>query len=108
MLASVKVPLLYGAGFALLRAVLPPAWLVAGFGLVFAVVTLQALGSWLVHPSWRRGATALVLAVALAGAVAPNVALAKEHAAASAKAEAEAEAHEEKKEGGAPELPNVV
>jgi len=118
LLVGVKGPLLYGAGFALLKAGLSPAFLVAGFALVFLVVTLKALGQWLIHPDWRRGATVVVLALAL---LAPQAALAKEpvppktttHEAAEGHAEdvhkddaAHAEGGHEK--SGAPELPNIV
>jgi len=118
LLLCVKGPLLYGAGFALLKAGLSPAFLVAGFGLVFLVVTLKALGQWLIHPDWRRGATALVLAVAL---FAPKAALAKEpvppqtttHEAAQGHAEDVHKGDAEHQGGGheksgAPELPNVI
>ena len=106
---GLKGPILYGAGYLLLRAGLSPAWLVAGFGLVFAVVTLRALSSWLLTP---QGATAVVLAAALCSA---GVARAQEHAtspheAAQGETHATAEAHgaEGHKESGAPELPNIV
>jgi F-type H+-transporting ATPase subunit a len=109
-LVGVKGPLLYGAGFLLLKAGLSPAFLVAGFGRVFAVVTLRALGQWLVHPDWRRGAAAVLLAGAL---LVPGAALAKEpvppHTSTEQAAEGHAtEAHAEHEEGGAPELPNIV
>ena len=114
LLALVKVPLLYGAGWALLASGLSPLWMVAGFGLIFLVVTLKALGQWLVHPEWRRGATALALAGAVLVFAAPQVAHAKEqpapHTTAAQATEGHAtEAHaEEHKESGAPELPNIV
>jgi len=99
--ASLKGPILYVAGYFLLRAGLSPAWLVAGFGLVFAVVTLRALSSWLITP---QGATAVVLAVALCSG---GVARAQEHKAAPHEA-AQGQHAEEHKESGAPELPNIV
>jgi len=118
LLALVKGPLLYGAGFALLKAGLSPAFLVAGFALVFLVVTLRALGQWLIHPDWRRGATVVVLALVL---LTPQAALAKEpvppktttHEAAEGHAEdVHADDAEHKGGGheksGAPELPNIV
>jgi F-type H+-transporting ATPase subunit a len=118
LLAGVKGPLLYGAGYALLKAGLSPEFLIAGFGLVFLVVTLKALGQWLIHPDWRRGATAAVLLLLL---FAPQAALAKEpvppktttHEAAQGHAEdVHADDAEHKGGGheksGAPELPNFV
>jgi hypothetical protein len=45
-LSLVKFPLLYGAGFLLLRArVFPPESLVSGFSLVLLVIFLKALGA---------------------------------------------------------------
>jgi F-type H+-transporting ATPase subunit a len=106
LLLGLKGPLLYLAGYALLRTGLSTIGLVGGFSLVFLVVTLRALGLWIAHPEWRQGArgTAVVaLAVTIAlGAGARG-------ARASAHAEHAAEAHSEEAHGeGAPELPNVV
>ena len=117
LLIGIKGPLLYGAGYALLRAGLSPAFLVAGFGLIFLVVTLRALGHWLVHPEWRRGATALVL---LALLFAPQAAFAKDPVPPETTPHEAAEGHatdvhaEDAGHGhggghsGAPELPNIV
>ncbi len=46
VISFVKFPLLYGAGFLLLRAgVFPPESLVSGFSLVLLVIVLKALGA---------------------------------------------------------------
>jgi F-type H+-transporting ATPase subunit a len=118
LLFGLKGPLLYLAGYLLLKAGLSPLGLSLGFSLVFAVVTLRALGQWLVHPEWRKGAATLGLVAALAlsaGAAAAKTAP-PEHGAAATTTETHAEAAhgeapahgEEAHEEGAPELPNVV
>jgi F-type H+-transporting ATPase subunit a len=116
LLFGLKGPLLYLAGYGLLRAGLSPMALAVGFSLVFLVVTLKALGQWVIHPEWRRGATLAALAAMLllgfgAGAArageaaaAPANKATETHAPAHAEETQAAEAHEE----GAPELPNVV
>jgi F-type H+-transporting ATPase subunit a len=112
LLFGLKGPLLYLAGFGLLKSGLPPMALAFGFSLVFLVVTLKALGQWVIHPEWRRGATVAALALCLVG-LGVRAARAQEqaapaqtetHAPAHAEEGQAAEAHEE----GAPELPNVV
>jgi len=46
MLSFVKFPLLYGAGFLLLRVgIFPPESLVSGFSLVLLIIFLKALGA---------------------------------------------------------------
>ena len=119
-LLGLKLPVLYGAGALLLRSGLPPLGLVAGFGLVFLVVTLKAAGAWASRPEWRRAralpgllvaagpVALLVLAVlsgtaAAAGHVAGHAPAAAAHAAAAHPPAAHAAA-----EQGPPELPNLV
>jgi len=116
LLFGLKGPLLYLAGYGLLKAGLPPMALAFGFSLVFLVVTLRAAGLWISHPEWRRGATVALLAAMLllgfgarashaGGATAAQAKKATEtHAPAHAEEAHAEEAHEE----GAPELPNVV
>jgi F-type H+-transporting ATPase subunit a len=112
LLFGLKGPLLYLAGYALLRAGLSPLGLSLGFSLVFAVVTLRALGQWLIHPEWRKGATIVSLVAALAlSAGAASASPEAEHGAAATTTSAPhgADAHaEETHHEGAPELPNLV
>jgi F-type H+-transporting ATPase subunit a len=133
-LITIKGPVLYGAGYLLLRAGLPPLGLVLGFQLLFLVITLQALGRFFTQggrgPTARRAATtgtvALAFAFALAFAGAPD-ALANPtdphaatpdsaHAAshgddahgAAAGAHADAGGHGEGGHSAHPELPNFI
>jgi F-type H+-transporting ATPase subunit a len=79
LLLGVKGPLLYGAGWLLLRAGLPAVGLAAGFALLFLAVTLRGLAR-LIAPSTAgratsRGATlGLILCAAAALATSPGVA----------------------------------
>ncbi len=125
LLAGVKGPLLYLAGWWLLASGLPLLMLLFGFGLVFLVVTAKAFGAWLTHPEWRARATSRalgVLAFLVVVAVSPGVARAQDEASAAPRHRAAAavakpaqaapaaatEAEGEKKESGAPELPNAI
>jgi len=114
LLFGLKGPLLYLAGYGLLKAGLPPMALAAGFSLVFLVLTLRAAGQWISHPEWRRGATVAALLAALAlgfGAAPSHAGEASATPATSATgthAQPEGAHAEEAHEEGAPELPNVV
>jgi len=120
LLAAVKGPLLWLAGWWMVAAGMPLLPLLFGFGLVFVVVTAKALGLWLTHPEWRMrtaGRALGVLAFLVVLSATPGVARAQEAASAAprnpaaASAEtvpASAEAAGEKKESGPPEMPNLV
>ncbi|MEP7027592.1 MAG: F0F1 ATP synthase subunit A [Candidatus Eisenbacteria bacterium] len=126
LVLGLKGPLLYGAGYLLLRAGLPPAGLVGGFGLVFLVVVAKALGQGMKTPKLRARAAGILLVAFAAGALLASGVHAKEAArhvqtpaaagtaaapteAAHAEAGREAAGHEEGgHEEGAPEMPNLV
>jgi hypothetical protein len=57
MIAVVKFPLLYAAGYLLLKTgYFPPLGLLCGFTLIFLVIFLKALGRWILSMNNDKGA----------------------------------------------------
>ncbi len=72
LLITLKGPVLYGAGYLLLRSGLPPLGLMIGFQLLLLVITLQALGRWMTQGNGRTvGGRVAAIAFACALAAAP-------------------------------------